>query len=56
MTYKKGEIKMNALEFFSYLEEKADLNNVKDIRIVNDKTVPIGRIFRHGSLSDIWSD
>lgn len=41
---------MNALEAIKKIEEKAKELNKQDVRILNDKTVPIGKGFRQGDL------
>lgn len=41
---------MNVIEKIKELEEMAVKLNKKDIRIINDKTVPLGKAFRQGDL------
>lgn len=41
---------MNTLELMKEIEEKAKELNKKDVRIINDETVPIGKVFRQGDL------
>lgn len=41
---------MNAVEFIKELEQKAEQLNKQDVRIINDKTMPIGKGFRHGDV------
>lgn len=41
---------MNALEAVKMIQEKAKELNKQDVRIINDKTVPIGRVFRQGDI------
>ena len=41
---------MNVIEKIKELQEKAVELNKEDIRIINDKTVPLGKVFRQGDL------
>lgn len=41
---------MNTVEIIKELQEKAVLLNKKQTRIINDKTVPVGKVFRQGDL------
>lgn len=40
----------NVIEKINELTELAKQLNVKEIRIINDKTVPLGKVFRQGDL------
>lgn len=41
---------MNAIDTIEKLQQKAKELNVKDVRIINDETVPLGKVFRQGDL------